>query len=67
MRKVDASEPCLRVLQQMDELIVRLGERGLDTRPERAELEELYHFRGEVELDQDQAEENADSLAESVQ
>ncbi len=41
VRKVDAGDSCLRVLGQMDELIVRLGERGLDTRPERAELEDL--------------------------
>ncbi|MCX6879767.1 MAG: discoidin domain-containing protein [Verrucomicrobia bacterium] len=39
--KVDATEPCLRVLRQMDEMLMRLGERGLDTRRERAELDEF--------------------------
>ena len=41
VRKVDATDPCLRVLRQMDDMITRLGERGLDTSHERAELTEL--------------------------
>jgi hypothetical protein len=41
IRRVDATDPCLRVLRQMEEMIVRLGERGLDTSRERAELAEL--------------------------
>jgi hypothetical protein len=41
VRQVDVTDPCLRVLRQMDEMIVRFGERGLDTRHERAELAEF--------------------------
>ncbi|MCX6996707.1 MAG: discoidin domain-containing protein [Kiritimatiellaeota bacterium] len=41
LRKVDATDPGVRVLRQMDELITRLGGRGLDTRGERAELDEF--------------------------
>ena len=41
VRQVDATDPCLRVLRQMDEMIVRFGERGLDTRHERGELAEF--------------------------
>ncbi len=40
-RQVDATDPCLRVLRQMEEMIVRFGERGLDTSRERAELAEF--------------------------
>ena len=38
VRQVDATDPCLRVLRQMDEMIARLGKRGLDISRERAEL-----------------------------
>ncbi len=41
VRRVDPTGPGLRVLRQMDEMIVRLGERGLDTGGERAELDEF--------------------------
>ena len=41
VRKVDATDPLLRVLRQMEAMCVRLSERGLDTRRERAELDEF--------------------------
>ena len=50
VRKVDATDPCLRVLRQMDEMVARLGERGLDTSRERAELAELRHRAGLSDL-----------------
>jgi hypothetical protein len=37
-RRVDPAEPLERVLQQMDEMMVRFAGRGLDIRRERAEL-----------------------------
>ena len=43
VRKTDATDPCLRVLRQMDEMIARLGQRGIDTGRERAELDEFRH------------------------
>ncbi len=50
VRRVDATDPCVRVLRQMDEMVARLGERGLDTSRERAELAELRHRAGLSDL-----------------
>ena len=41
-RKVDPTDPLARVLLQMEQMILRFNERGLDTSRERAELTEFH-------------------------
>ena len=42
-QKIDQAAPAVRVLRQMEEMIARFAQRGLDVAPERAQLADLRH------------------------